>query len=99
VKRILAKAPGILDLEPDLGSHTLRLFISAVLSLFADLLSRLYWSDPWGITKHLQRYATEVIEKLIGIDNERWNSSTVMNLIQLLATKTDRFEVTFKWRP
>ena len=83
--------------KPD--ASALDIAISISMEMFIKALDILSWIDPWGITKELQKQAQQVIWKLIGIDNERWSPSIVMDIIQLVASKTDRFEVTFKWRP
>ena len=43
-------------------------------------------------------WAQQLIYKLVVVDIEKWNPYVVMDLLYTLASKTDRFDITIKWR-
>lgn len=96
--RIMQKVSGGWDVERP-SANALELAIASALSFWINALELFSWIDPWGIAGRLQVTAQEAIRRLVGVDNQQWNPWVVMDCIQTLASKTNRFDVLFQWRP
>lgn len=81
------------------SANAVEMALAAAFGFWIQALELLSWIDPWGIAGRLQNQAQMAIIKLVGIDNEPWNAWVVMDIIQTLASKQQKFDVSFKWRP
>lgn len=71
--------------------------IAQINKFLQAILTFLAWIDPFGFVGPVQYFMLEVVNRIVGINNEPWNADIVLNLIGVIASKTNKFQVMVKW--
>lgn len=98
VQRIMQKTSDAWEIERP-SANTLELLLATVLSFWIKTFNTLAWIDPFHIARKLANAAQEVIQKLVGIDNDPWDAWVVLDTIYTLASKQNKYDIAIKWRP
>lgn len=78
---------------------TLQRLLGTVLSFLLDVLQALEPFDVWGFNAVLAQTLQQAIIRISYMAWEPWNENQVIEMIQLLATRNPKLEVTIKVLP